>query len=225
MVSVLLADDQALVRGGFRVILDANPDIDVVGEAADGAEAIRLTAKLKPDVVVMDVRMPVLDGIEATRRILSSNDGPRVLVLTTFDVDEYVFEALRAGASGFLLKTAAPHQLTRAVLDVHRGDILLAPEITRRLIMRFVERRQPDRDAEWIRLTTREQEVLRLIASGLSNTEIAARIFVAETTVRNHVSRILGKLNLRDRAQAVIFAYECGAVRAGDSPDRIVRDA
>ena len=215
MVRVLLADDQALVRAGFHVILDAHPDVEVVGEAADGEDAIRQTRDLTPDVVVMDVRMPVLDGIEATRRILSSAPAPRVLILTTFDVDEYVFHALRAGASGFLLKTAAPQQLTAGVLAVHAGETLLAPEITRRLIARFVSRPRPELEKAWQRLTPREQDVLRLIARGLSNAEIASLLVIGETTVRTHVGRVLSKLNLRDRAQAVVFAYECGAIEPG----------
>jgi len=210
---VLLVDDQALVRGGFRMILRAEPDIEVVGESADGSQAVAAVAALKPHVVLMDVRMPVLDGIEATRRILGGDGGARVLILTTFDLDEHVYDALEAGASGFLLKDISPEQLAQAVRVVAGGDALLAPSVTRRLIGQFARRQPPpDAAARLSSLTERELEVLRQLARGLSNQEIAQALFVSETTVKTHVAHVLDKLDLRDRVQAVIFAYEARLV-------------
>ncbi|MFC8537495.1 response regulator [Streptomyces sp. NPDC057249] len=214
---VLVADDQTLVRTGFRLILRAD-GIDVVAEAANGAEAVESVRRTRPDVVLMDVRMPEMDGLEATRRILTgAPDGPRVIILTTFDLDRYVYAALSAGASGFLLKDVTPEQLTAAVRTVRTGDALLAPAITRRLVERFT---QPGSDTAALHrdlaaLTPRELEVLGLLARGLSNTELAAHLHLAETTVKTHVARILAKLQLRDRVQAVIVAYETGLVSAG----------
>jgi len=216
VIRVLLADDQELVRSGFRLILDLTEGIEVVGEAADGREAVRLAKELQPDVVLMDVRMPELDGIEATRRLRQAGAEARVLVLTTFDLDEYVYEAMRAGASGFLLKDAPREQLVTAVLTVARGEALLAPAITQRLIERFVGRPSPDQAAPALAdLSARELEVLRLLARGLSNAEIAAELVIGEATVKTHVARILRKLDLRDRIQAVVFAYETGIVEPG----------
>jgi len=220
MIKILIADDQAMVRQGFGALLSAQPDLVVVGDAADGAEAIAQARRLDPDVVLMDVRMPVLDGLEATRRLLSdrSSDGPRVLILTTFDLDDYVYEALRAGASGFLLKDAPAADLVHAVRVVAAGEALLAPTVTRRLIAEFAARPHTDRPRPTAlnALTPRETEVLRLIARGRSNQEIAADLVVAEQTVKTHIGRILGKLGLRDRAQAVVFAYESGLVAVGE---------
>ena len=218
MIRVLLADDQALVRGGFRVILESQPDIAVVGEAADGAEAIELARLHKPDVVLMDVRMPRLDGIEATRRLLAGETRTRILMLTTFDLDEYVYEAMRAGASGFLLKNSPPAQLAEAVRVVAAGDALLSPEITRRLIADFVRRPRPGAGvpSTMAELTSRELDVLGLIARGRSNAEIAGALFLSEATVKTHVTRVLAKLGIRDRVQAVVFAYEAGLVRPGE---------
>jgi DNA-binding NarL/FixJ family response regulator len=214
---VLLADDQRLVRGGFRMILSAEPDIEIVGEAADGAEAITLASELSPDVVLMDVRMPNVDGIEATRRIVDGTDGrPRVLVLTTFDLDEYVYEALRAGASGFLLKDAPEEQLVAGIRIVAEGGSLFAPAVTRRLIERFAGTAPHEPPPALGELTPRELEVLRLLARGLSNAEIAGELVLSEHTAKTHVAHILGKLDLRDRVQAVVLAYESGIVRAGD---------
>jgi DNA-binding NarL/FixJ family response regulator len=217
-VRVVIADDQELVRTGFRVILDSEPDIEVVGEAGDGHEAIELAGRLVPDVVLMDIRMPRLDGLEATRRIVAdSEEGPRVLILTTFDLDEYVYEALRSGASGFLLKDGPAEQLLSAVRVVARGEALLAPQFTRRLIAEFSRRLRPTARPERLKvLTQRELDVLKLVARGLSNAEIAEELYVAETTVRTHVAHILTKLGLRDRVQAVVLAYEVGLVRPGD---------
>jgi DNA-binding NarL/FixJ family response regulator len=217
MIRVLLADDQALVRGGFRVILESQPDIEVVGEAADGAEAIELARLHKPDVVLMDVRMPQLDGIEATRRLLAGDTRTRILMLTTFDLDEYVYEAMRAGASGFLLKNSPPAQLAEAVRVVAAGDALLSPEITRRLIADYVRRPRPGAGvpAPLAELTSRELDVLGLIARGRSNAEIAGALFLSEATVKTHVTRVLSKLGVRDRVQAVVFAYEAGLVQPG----------
>jgi DNA-binding NarL/FixJ family response regulator len=219
MIRVLIADDQALVRGGFRLILQAQKDMEVVGEAEDGRQALQLAKELKPDVVLMDIRMPELDGIEATRRLGDSPDAPRVLMLTTFDMNEYVYEAMKSGASGFLLKDVRPEQLADAVRTVAAGDALLAPSITRRLIEEFVHRPPPGqkRPPELEELTDRELEVLQLIAKGLSNTEIGGQLFVSEATVKTHVTRILAKLRLRDRVQAVVLAYESGLVQAGGS--------
>ena len=211
-IRVLLADDQALVRGGFQMILDARPDLEVVGQAADGREALALTAELRPDVVLMDIRMPVLDGLEATRRIVSSGSRSRVIVLTTYELDDTIFAALRAGASGFLLKDATPAELVDAVRVVARGDALLAPSVTRRVLDRMAT--QPvTAPAELRELTDREVEVLRLMASALSNAEIAGRLTLSETTVKSHVSAVLRKLGLRDRVQAVVLAYDVGLVR------------
>ena len=214
MIRVLLADDQALVRGGFRMILEARDDFEVVGEAANGAEAVELAQRVQPDVILMDVRMPVLDGVEATRRLVASGSPARVLILTTFDLDEYVHAAIRAGASGFLLKDVEPEELVAAVRVVADGDALLAPSVTRRLLERFAdtlssEVASPDLDA----LTNRELETLRLLASGLSNAEIAEQLVVTEATVKTHVSSVLRKLRVRDRVQAVVAAYDAGLVR------------
>jgi DNA-binding NarL/FixJ family response regulator len=220
-VKVLIVDDQSLVRAGFRMILDAEPDVEVIGEASDGREAVELVAKVTPDVILMDIRMPNLDGLEATRRILEGRtEGPRVLMLTTFDLDEYVYEALRAGASGFLLKDTPPEQLVEAIHVVANGDALLSPAITKRVIEEFV-RRPPASIAttppELEELTARELEVLGSIARGSSNAEIAKELFVSETTVKTHVARILMKLSLRDRVQAVVYAYESGLVQPGQA--------
>ena len=215
-IKVLLADDQALMRGGFRMILETEEDMAVVGEAIDGREAVEQFVRLRPDVVVMDIRMPEMDGLEATRRLAGSDPPARVLILTMFDLDEYVFEALRAGASGFLLKDRPPEELVAAVRVVASGDSLLAPSITRRLIEEFSRRPQPGAGPpELDELTDREREVLVLIGRGLSNAEIAARLFLAETTVKTHVGRVLQKLGLRDRVQAVVLAYESGLVQPG----------
>jgi DNA-binding NarL/FixJ family response regulator len=218
MIRVLLADDQALVRGGFRSILDGQDDIDVVAEAADGAEAVEQALGSDPDVVLMDIRMPRLDGIEATRRLLSGGRvRTRVLILTTFDDDQYVYEALRAGASGFLLKTAPPRELAAAIRTIAAGEALLAPAITRRMIEDYVRRPRPgaSRPAGLDTLTARELEVLTLIAQGLSNAEIGAALFLSEPTIKTHVTRILAKLQLRDRVQAVVLAYESGLTQPG----------
>jgi DNA-binding NarL/FixJ family response regulator len=212
-VRVLLADDQALVRGGFRMILDARPDLSVIGEAADGAAAVAMTAELAPDVVLMDIRMPVMDGLEATRRIVSSGGTTRIVVLTTYDADDSVFAALRAGASGFLLKDARPADLVEAVRVVAAGEAMLAPSVTRRLLDRMVAGPTAGAPAELRELTDREQEVLRLVAGALSNAEIAQRLSLSETTVKSHVSAVLRKLGLRDRVQAAVLAYEVGLVR------------
>jgi DNA-binding NarL/FixJ family response regulator len=217
-ISVVVADDQGMVRSGFTTLLNAQPDIDVIGEAVNGQEAIARAAELRPDVILMDVRMPVLDGLQATRQIAALEVGPRILILTTFDLDDYVYEALRAGASGFLLKDASAGELADAVRVVAAGDGLLAPSVTRRLIAEFARLgapRTPDRK-NLKDLTDRETEVLALVARGLANGEIANRLFVAEQTIKTHVSRILMKLGLRDRAQAVVFAYESGLVRPGE---------
>ena len=225
MLRVLVADDQELVRAGFRMILEAQPDIEVVAEAADGEAAVRLSRRFRPDVVLMDVRMPGLDGLEATRRLLEP-DGreaagapPRVVILTTFDLDEYVYAALQSGASGFLLKDVSPEHLVGAVRTVAVGDALLAPSITRRLVERYA---RPSAKVEvevapgaLASLTPRETEVFRLVARGMSNAEIAEQLIVSEATVKTHVAGVLAKLGLRNRAQAVVFAYESGLVRAG----------
>jgi DNA-binding NarL/FixJ family response regulator len=223
VIRILLVDDQALVRAGFRMILDAETEMEVVGEAADGREAIDQVRSLRPDVVLMDIRMPELDGLEAARRILASSgdDAPKILMLTTFDLDEYVYEALRAGASGFLLKDTPPEQLVAAIHVIAEGEALLSPSITRRVISEFVKGTGPQPQAQFPRLTdltVRELEVMKAIARGLSNAEIAKELFVSETTVKTHVARILMKLGLRDRVQVVVLAYEAGVVQPGDTP-------
>jgi DNA-binding NarL/FixJ family response regulator len=220
MITVLLADDQALVRAGFRALLDAQDDIEVVGEAGDGEKAVRLAVELKPDVVLMDIRMPGVDGLAATKQIATDDrlDGVRVVILTTFGLDEYVFEAIRSGASGFLVKDTEPAELIHAVRVVAGGDALLSPNITKRLIEEFAARArepQPSRDLE--QLTAREREVMALVAAGLSNDEIAQRLFVSPATAKTHVSRAMVKLGARDRAQLVVFAYESGLVAPGRS--------
>ena len=217
-IRVLLCDDQALVRSGFRMILETREDLEVVGEAEDGVQALELAWRQLPDVVLMDVRMPRLDGVEATRRLVAAGSEARVLILTTFDLDEYVFEALRAGASGFLLKDVQPAQLVDAIRVVAHGEALLAPTVTRRLLDRFARSLPgaPEPPApELAELTDREREVLALLAEGLSNAELAERLFLSETTVKTHVSSILRKLGLRDRVQAVVLAYQAGLVRPG----------
>ncbi len=223
MIRVLIADDQTIVRAGFAALLAAQPDIEVVAEAGDGREAVRLAQTHRPDVVLMDIRMPHLDGIDATKRVLAdpANASTRVLVLTTFDVDEYVYEALSAGASGFLLKDSTAADLVSAVRVVARGDALLAPQVTGRLIREFArQRRTRPRAAPAVEtLTARETEVLGLIATGLSNSEIAGRLVVSEHTVKTHVARVFTKLGLRDRAQAVVLAYESGLVIPGGGED------
>jgi DNA-binding NarL/FixJ family response regulator len=218
MIRVLLADDQALVRGGFASILAGQSDMEVVGEAADGAEAVELARTTRPDVVVMDIRMPRLDGIAATRLLLERHGSPaRVLMLTTFNQEAYVYDALRAGASGFLLKSSPPRELAGAIRTVAGGDALLAPEITRAMIEEYVQRPRPGSATPRVleALTPRELEVLGLIARGHSNAEIATDLFLSEPTVKTHVTRILAKLQLRDRVHAVVLAYECGLVRPG----------
>ena len=222
---VLIADDQALVRAGFRKLLEAERDIDVVAEAADGREALELASRFTTDVVLMDIRMPTLDGLEATRRLLASDKRARVIILTTFDLDEYVFEAIAAGASGFLLKDSPPDQLISAIHVVASGDALLGPSVTRRLIEEFARRPTPLSTAPALgELTRRELDVFKLLAGGLSNAEIAAELVVGEATVKTHVGNLLAKLGVRDRVQAVVLAYESGLVRPGErvnghSPD------
>ena len=215
-IRVLLADDERLVRTGFRMILRDEPDIDVVGEAADGTEVVKIAADIKPDVVLMDIRMPNLNGIEATRRIVATPDAPRVLVLTTFDHDKYVFDALAAGASGFLLKDAPEHELLAAIRVVADGGGLFAPSVTRRVIEQFALLAGPKEPPPGLaQLTAREVEVLKLIARAQTNAEIGASLFISEHTARTHVARILSKLNLNDRTQAAVLAYECRLVRPG----------
>lgn len=220
MIHVLIVDDEPLVRSGVRMILESEPDIEVAGEAANGSEALAQAHALTPDVVILDIRMPGLDGIETTRRLLQrQHDPPRILILTTFDLDEYVYQAMKAGASGFILKNVPPAKLVDAVRTVADGDALLAPAIIRRMIERFVQRAPTatGRPAALVELTERELGVLRLIARGLSNGEIANSLFLSEATVKSHVNRILSKLNLRDRTQATVLAYETGLIEPGDA--------
>jgi DNA-binding NarL/FixJ family response regulator len=209
-IRVLVADDQSMVRAGFRLLLSNEPDIEVVAEARDGLEAVDKVARFLPTVVLMDIRMPQLDGLEATRRILATNDAARILILTTFDLDEYVYEALRAGASGFVLKDDPPEQLLAAIRTVAGGDALLSPAITERVIKQFTRIQRPAPPKELDELTAREHEILRLIANGLSNAEIGQQLYISETTVKTHVTHILQKLGLRDRVQAVVLAYQTG---------------
>jgi DNA-binding NarL/FixJ family response regulator len=214
-IRVLLADDQELVRSGFRMILETQTDLEVVGEAADGVEAVAATRRLQPQVVLMDIRMPNLDGLQATKQIVAAGSGSRVVILTTFDLDEYVYQALAAGASGFLLKNAPPEQLIGAARVVAAGDALLAPQVTRRVIEQFARLPPPSATDALGTLTERERGVLKLVARGLSNAEIAAELFVSDATVKSHVAHLLAKLQLRDRVQAVVLAYESGLVRPG----------
>ena len=207
---VLVADDQSMVRAGFRMLLSHEQDIEVVAEASNGLEAVDKAARFRPTVVLMDIRMPELDGLEATRRILAADDAARILILTTFDLDEYIYEALRAGASGFVLKDDPPEQLLAAIRVVAGGDALLSPAITKRVIEQFTRIPRPEPPKELDELTAREQEILRLIANGLSNGEIANELYISDTTVKTHVTHILQKLNLRDRVQAVVLAYQAG---------------
>jgi DNA-binding NarL/FixJ family response regulator len=218
MIRVVLADDQALVRAGFRALLDAQDDIEVVGEAGDGEEAVRMAAELTPDVMLMDIRMPGVDGLSATRRIVADDRsaGVRVVILTTFGLDEYVFEAIRSGASGFLVKDTEPKELVQAVRVVAAGEALLSPSVTRQVIAEFAARAKEPQEADSLEeLTDREREVVALVAEGLSNDEIAERLFVSPATAKTHVSRAMGKLRARDRAQLVVIAYESGLVRPG----------
>jgi len=209
-IRVLVADDQSLVRAGFRMLLAGEEDIEVVAEASNGLEAVDKAARYEPTVVLMDIRMPELDGLQATRRILTADNGARILILTTFDLDEYVYEALRAGASGFVLKDDPPEQLIAAIRTVAAGDALLSPTITKRVIRQFTRIPRPTPPEEFDELTTREQEVFRLIANGLSNAEIGQELYISDTTVKTHITHILQKLNLRDRVQAVVLAYQTG---------------
>ena len=209
-IRVLVVDDQSMVRAGFRMLLSGEQDIEVVAEANNGLEAVDKAARFQPTVVLMDIRMPELDGLQATRRILAADDAARILILTTFDLDEYVYEALRAGASGFVLKDDPPEQLIAAIRTVAAGDALLSPTITKRVIKQFARIPLPAPPKEFDELTAREQEVFRLIANGLSNTEIAQELYISDTTVKTHVTHILQKLNLRDRVQAVVLAYQAG---------------
>lgn len=222
-IRILIVDDQALIRSGLRMILEAEPGLTVTGEASDGREALEIATRQRPDVVLMDIRMPTMDGIDATRRLNAStlDPKPRVLILTTFDLDEYVYAAIRAGASGFLLKDAPPDDLIHAIRVVARGEALLAPTVTRRLIEEFASQPQSDSEPDGMdELTERETEVLRSLAAGLSNAEISDALFVSEATVKTHISHILTKLGLRDRVQAVVVAYESGLVRPGDNPQK-----
>jgi DNA-binding NarL/FixJ family response regulator len=217
VIELVIADDQQLVRSGFGMIIGAETDMSVVGEATDGAEAVRLVKNLRPDIVLMDVQMPGTDGLEATAEITAMTDGPRVIILTTFERDDYVFTALRNGASGFLLKNAPPETLIEAIRTVASGDALLAPSVTRRLVEEFARRPGvPTSNGAADRLTDREREVLVLLARGMTNAEIAGELFVGDATVKTHVSNVLTKLGLRDRVQAVVFAYENGVVTAGE---------
>jgi DNA-binding NarL/FixJ family response regulator len=220
VITVVVADDQGMVRAGLRSLLEADPEISVIGEAADGLEAIDEVRRLRPNVVLMDIRMPELDGLSATRQLIAERPDLRVLALTTFDLDEYVFEALRAGASGFLLKDAPAEELTTAIHVLARGDALLAPAVTRRIVEAFVSRSEPEPAdlPELDDLSPREVEVLRLLAAGRSNAQIAGELVVSDATVKTHVSNILAKLRLRDRIHAVIYAYETGLVRPGSNP-------
>jgi DNA-binding NarL/FixJ family response regulator len=213
-IRVLVADDQSMVRAGFRMLLSREPDIEVVAEASNGVEAVEKAARYRPTVVLMDIRMPELDGLEATQRILATDDTARILILTTFDLDEYVYEALRVGASGFVLKDDPPEQLLTAIRTVAGGDALLSPAITKRVIERFTRIAHPAPPRELDELTERELEVLRLIARGLSNAEIGRELYISDTTVKTHITHILQKLNLRDRVQAVVLAHETGLLRA-----------
>jgi len=214
-ISIVIADDQAMVRAGFRRLLESEPDVDVLGEAGNGAQAVDLVTRLQPQVALLDIRMPTMDGIEATRRIVASS-RTSVVILTTFDLDEYVYDALRAGASGFLLKDAPPEQMIDAVHAVARGDALIAPSVTRRLLAEFIRRPEPGEAAPQLAgLTEREHDVLLRLGRGMSNAEIASELFLGEATIKTHVGNVLSKLGLRDRVQAVVFAYENGVVRPG----------
>ena len=209
-IRVLVADDQSLVRGGFRMLLTGEPDMEIVAEASNGLEAVEKAARFHPTVVLMDIRMPELDGLEATRRILAADEEARILILTTFDLDEYVYEALRSGASGFVLKDEPPEQLLAAIRTVADGDALLSPSVTKRVIKQFARTPRPAPPKEFDELTSREQEVFRLIAEGLSNVEIGQQLYISDTTVKTHITHILQKLGLRDRVQAVVLAYQTG---------------
>jgi DNA-binding NarL/FixJ family response regulator len=218
-IGVLVADDQSMVRAGFRLLLADEDGIEVVAEAADGNEAVAKAARFRPTVVLMDIRMPELDGLEATRRILAADPDARVLILTTFDLDEYIYEALRAGASGFVLKDDPPEQLIAAIRTAAAGNALLSPAVTKRVIRRFANLRTPSAPAGLDELTAREHEVFRLMADGLSNAEIGRELYIGETTVKTHVTRVLQKLDLRDRVQAVVLAHQCGLAGPADRGD------
>ena len=217
-IRVLVADDQSMVRAGFRMLLGGEDDIDVVAEAGDGREAVEKAARFEPNVILMDIRMPDMDGLQATREILAVNPAARILILTTFDLDEYIYEALSAGASGFVLKDDPPEQLIAAIRTVAAGDALLSPSVTNRVISRFARLQRPEPPKELDELTAREADVLRLIAKGLSNAEIGEELFISDTTVKTHVTHVLQKLNLRDRVQAVVLAYQSGIMDGDDPP-------
>jgi DNA-binding NarL/FixJ family response regulator len=222
-IRVLVADDQVMVRAGFRMLLTGEEDIEVVAEASNGLEAVEKAARFEPTVVLMDIRMPELDGLEATRRILAKDDAARILILTTFDLDEYVYEALRAGASGFVLKDDSPEQLIAAIRTVAAGEALLSPTVTKRVIQKFTRMQRPAPPKELEELSERERDVFRLLARGLSNAEIGGELYISETTVKTHVTHILHKLNLRDRVQAVVLAYQTGLFEADNSALRQVQ--